>query len=193
MISELCPQVYKGVTWNLHETVKWIRCVWIFLIPSMTPLHFLKRGWKILQILVGFSSPPHPPSVFSFLSHFIWHDSWIFFFRKYWTVFVYLKEEVLGSTKCLITDALSSHFWMPSLEFIFWEVPTRCCGRGMHPGGFVSGIGLPPAGEVFKCVGNCLVLLMGFRTLLNCNGSKFEEKWGLSSSWEWKGIWKGIG
>lgn len=49
----------------------------------------------------------------------------------------------------------------------------------MVPGGFVSGMCLPPAGEVFKCVGNCDVLLMGFQILLNCNDSKFEEKWGL--------------
>lgn len=51
----------------------------------------------------------------------------------------------------------------------------------MCPRGFVSGICLPPAGEVFKCVGNCLLLLMAFQTLLNCSGSKCEEKWGLSN------------
>lgn len=54
-----------------------------------------------------------------------------------------------------------------------------CCGRGMYPGEFVSGIRLPPAGEVFECVGSCIELLMGFQTLFNCNGSKFEEKGGL--------------
>lgn len=46
---------------------------------------------------------------------------------------------------------------------------------------FVSGICLPSAGEVFKCVGNCLLLFVAFQTLLNCSGSKFEEKWGLSN------------
>lgn len=49
----------------------------------------------------------------------------------------------------------------------------------MYPSGFVSGCCLPPAGEVFECVGSWVELLMGFQTLLNCNGSKFEEMWGL--------------
>lgn len=31
----------------------------------------------------------------------------------------------------------------------------------------------------FKCVGNCVGILMGFQILLNCSDSKFEEKWGL--------------
>lgn len=159
----------------MDETMKRIRCVWIFVTPSMTPLHFLKRSWKILQILVWVFFFP----VFYFLSHFMCHDLWIFLFRKCWTEFLYLKEEVVGSTKCLRTVAFSSHFWIPLLEFIFWGVPSWCCGRGMDLDGFVSGICLPPAGEVFKCVGNCVEFLMGFQILLNCNGSKFEEKWRL--------------
>lgn len=108
MISEFCPQVYKSVTWNLDETMKWIRCVWIFVIPSMTPLHFLKGPGR------GFYSV--------FISchlYFMWHDLWLFLFRKCWTVFVYLKEEVVGSTKCLITVAFSSHFWIPLLESVY--------------------------------------------------------------------------
>lgn len=56
MISEFCPQVYKSVTWNLDETMKWIRCVWIFVIPSMTSLHFLKRGWKGFFFCIYFLS-----------------------------------------------------------------------------------------------------------------------------------------
>lgn len=94
-------------------------------------------------------------------------------------VSVYLKEEVVGSTKFLITVAFSSPFEPPagvyflgSCSVVLWDGDVSwVCFR----------ICLPPAGEVFLPAGNSLVLLIGFHILLNCNGSKCEEKQRLSS------------
>lgn len=81
------------------------------------------------------------------------------------------------SNKCCIEFALLN----APTGVNFLGSPKAGLWKGMCPDGFVSGICLPPAGEVFKCFGNCLLLFMGFQTSLNCNGSTFEEEWGLSN------------
>lgn len=65
------------------------------------PIHdsftFLKKG---LEDFADFGLGFFPLYFLSCHLYFMWHDLWIFLFRKYWTVFVYLKGEVVGSAKC---------------------------------------------------------------------------------------------